>query len=170
MKKGIFIAISLFSLAAYADPSIFNMELGQTTENQLKSLYNVEHIGTSKYSKGNMYSIPASSIRFDGLEKVTAIFDKKGVLIAVLTTFPKSKFNYLNKTLGGKYKRVSQNTPRVGNKSATYQDGGTKIMLDAPHLSFSMSMNYARDDFIRAVNKQDEIEKRTKQQHEASQL
>lgn len=170
MKKGIALAISLFSSAAFADPTIFNMELGKTTETQLKSMYNVQHTGTNKYSDGNMYSVPASAINFDGLQKVTTIFDTSGVLIAVLTTLPKSKFDYLNKTLGGKYKRVNQNIPFVGNKSATYRDGGTEITLEAPHMSFEMSMNYIRDDLKQAFNQQSEAEKRQKQQSEASQL
>ena len=37
-------------------------------------------------------------------------------------------------------------------------------------MSFEMSMNYIRDDFMRAFNQQSEAEKRQKQQSEASQL
>ena len=170
MKKGIVLAISLFSSVAFADPTIFNMELGKTTESQLKSLYNIQHTGTNKYSNGNMYSVPTSAINFDGLQEVTTIFDTKGVLVAVLTTLPKSKFDYLNQMLGGKYKRVSQNIPFVGNKSATYRDGATEITLEAPHMSFEMSMNYIRDDLRRAFNQQSEAEKQQKQKNEASQL
>ena len=170
MKKGIALAIALFSSAASADPTIFNLELGKTTEAQLKSMYSAQHTGVNKYSDGNMYSVPTSAINFDGLQTVTTIFDKGGVLIAVLTTFPKSKFDYLNQALGGKYKQVSQNIPFVGNKSATYRDGGTEITLEAPHMSFEMTMNYIRDDLMRAFNQQSEAEKRQKQQSEASQL
>lgn len=170
MKKGIALAVSLFSSFTFADPTVFKMELGKTTEEQLKSLYKIQHTGINKYSNGNMYSVPASSINFEGLQEITAIFDKKGVLLAVLTTLPKSKFNYLNQTLGGKYKRVSQNIPFVGNKSAIYRDGDTEITLKAPHMSFQMSMNYMRDDLIRAFNQQSEAERQQKQQSEASQL
>lgn len=170
MRKGVALAILLFSSAALADPSVFKMELGKTTETQLKSMYQTHHKGVNKYSDGNMYSIPTSAINFDGLQEVTVIFDAKGVLVAVLTTLPKSKFEYLNQTLGGKYQRVSQNIPFVGNKSATYRDGGTEITLDAPHMSFDMSMNYIRDDFMRVFNERTESERRKKQQSEASQL
>lgn len=69
MKKGIALAISLFSSVAFADPTIFNMELGKTTETQVKSLYNVKHTGTNKYSNGNMYSVPTSAINFDGFKR-----------------------------------------------------------------------------------------------------
>ena len=71
------------------------------TEKDLKSAYSVNHAGTNKYSKGNMYSVPVSSINFEGLKEVTTIFSIDEKLVAVLTTLPKSKFNYLNKVIGG---------------------------------------------------------------------
>lgn len=167
---GIVLLLSLFSTAAFADPTIFSMELGVTTEDQLKSMYKVEHIGTNKYSDGNMYSIPTGEVSFDGLKELTVIFDTDGVLVAVLAKLPKSKFSYLNSILSEKYKRVSQNIPFVGNKSASYRDGSTEISLDAPHLSFDMSMNYLRDSLLRAFRQQSEAEKRQKQKGEAAQL
>jgi len=170
MKKGIALSLMLLSSSVLADPTIFGMELGRMTEKELKSTYNVNHTGTNKYSNGNMYSVPVSSINFDGLKEVTTIFSTDGKLVAVLTSLPKNKFDYLNKTLGGKYKLVSQKIPFVGNKKATYRDGSTEITLDAPHMGFVMSMNYINDDLMQAFNRQSQAEKRKKQQSEASQL
>jgi len=170
MKKGISISLIMFSSAAFADPTVFGMELGKTTEQELKSMYNVKNAGANKFSTGNMYNVPVGDINFEGLQEVTAIFSADGKLLAVLTTLPKSKFDYLNQTLGRKYKRVSQKIPFVGNKSATYRDGGTEITLDAPHMSFEMSMNYIRDDLMKKFNQQSEAEKRKKQANEASQI
>lgn len=170
MKKGIALALSLLSTAAFADPTIFGMELGKMTETELKAKYNVSSNGTNKYSNGNMYSIPTSSINFSGLKEVTAIFDTNSKLVAVLTTVPKNKFDYLHQTLGGKYKLVSKNIPFVGNKSVKYRDGTTDITLEAPHMSFDMSMNYIRDDLMQAFNSQSQAEARKKQANEASQL
>ena len=140
----------LLNSSVLADPTIFGMELGKMTEKELKSTYNVSHTGTNKYSNGNMYSIPVSSINFNGLKEVTTIFSTDGKLIAVLTALPKNKFDYLNKTLGNKYKLVSQQTPFVGNKKATYRDGATEISLDAPQMSFDTSLHYIRDDLMQA--------------------
>ena len=140
------------------------------TEKELKAKYNVSHTGTNKYSSGNMYSVPTSSIDFQGLKEVTTIFSTSGKLVAVLTTLPKSKFDYLNQALSGKYKLVNQQIPFVGNKSATYRDGSTEITLEAPHMSFDMSMNYINDDLMRAYKQQSEAEARQKQKSEASQL
>lgn len=170
MKKGITLALSLLSSTAFADPTIFGMELGEMTETDLKAKYNVSHTGTNKYSDGNMYSVPTSSINFDGLKEVTAIFDTNSKLVAVLTTVPKHKFDTLNQALGGKYKRVSQNIPFVGNKSAKYRDGTTDIILEAPHLSFEMTMHYIRDDLMQSFNSKSQAEERQKQASEASQL
>lgn len=170
MKKGIALAIALLSSSAFADPTIFGMELGAMTEKDLKAKYNVSHTGTNKYSSGNMYSIPVSSIDFQGLKEVTTIFSSDGKLVAVLTTLPKNKFDYLNQALSGKYKLVNQKVPFVGNKAATYRDGATEITLEAPHMSFDISMNYINDELMRAFKQQSEAEARQKQQNEASQL
>ena len=170
MKKGIILAIAIFSSSVFADPTIFGMELGKMTEKELKATYNVNFTGKNKYSNGNMYSVPVSSINFDGLKEVTTIFSKDGKLVAVLTSLPKNKFDYLNKVLAGKYKLVSQQIPFVGNKKATYRDGSTEISLSAPHMSFDMSMNYVNDELMRAFNKQSQAEAHKKKQNEASQL
>lgn len=160
----------MLSSSVLADPAIFGMELGEMTEKDLKSKYSVNHTGTNKYSNGNMYSVPVSSINFEGLREVTTIFNTDGKLVAVLTSLPKNKFDYLNKTLGGKYKLVSQKIPFVGSKKATYRDGKTEITLNAPHMGFDMSMNYVNDDLMQAFNRQSQAETRKKQQSESSQL
>lgn len=146
------------------------MKLGKTTESELSDMYNVTHTGINRYSDGSMYAIPTSAINFEGLKNVTAIFDTDSTLVAVLTEFHKNKFNYLYETLNKKYQRISQTIPHVGNKKAEHRDGGTIITLDAPHMSFQMSMSYARADFIEKFKQQSAAEKRQKQKNEASKL
>ncbi|MHB0765820.1 hypothetical protein ACYCFC_15785 [Stutzerimonas sp. NM35] len=170
MKKAITIASLLMATSALADPKIFNMELGKTTEKEFRTLYNAQKTGINKYTDGSMYELNNSEIEFESLQKVTTIFDSDEVLVAVLTTFPKSKFDYLNKILSQKYKNVSQEIPFVGNKSATFRDGETEITLSAPHMSFEMSMNYIRDDLKREYEKQLKAESGQKKKNEASQL
>lgn len=41
----------------------------------------------------------------------------------------------------------SQDIPFVGDKSASFKNGKTSIFLDAPHLSFEMTMNYVNNGF-----------------------
>ncbi|PSX10483.1 hypothetical protein [Photobacterium angustum] len=170
MIKGVWLLLLLTSSSVYAAPTIFGMTLGEMSEKELKAKYNVNLTGKNKYSEGNMYSVPVSSINFEGLQEVTAIFSSDGKLLAVLTSFPKDKFDYLKNTLGGKYKLVSKQIPFVGNKKATFRDGVTEISLNAPHLSFTMSMNYINDDLMKAFNSKSQSEAKEKQQNEASQL
>lgn len=170
MKRKIVLATALLSSMAVADPTVFNLELGVTTETELHERYKVAHAGINKFNQGNMYTVPTSAIQLEGLQDVTVVFDADEVLVAVLSTLNKSRFDYLHKTLGGKYQLISENIPFVGSSSATYRDGDTEIVLDAPHLSFSMEMNYVRMDFQRAVNEQLKREQREKEEGEASLL
>ncbi|AGH81187.1 hypothetical protein PCNPT3_06235 [Psychromonas sp. CNPT3] len=170
MNKIIALTLLLLSSSVFANTTIFGMELGVMSEKNLKSKYNVRHTGTNKYTNGNMYSIPVSSIKFSDLKEVIVIFSANGKLEAVLTTFPKNKFNYLNSSIGKKYKLISQRIPFVGNKKVTYRDGSIEITLEAPHMNFNMSMNYISDNFTQAFNRKSRAETREKQESESSQL
>lgn len=164
------LAILLFSHSVLANPTVFGMTIHSTTVDELKKLYRVEHSGMNKYSNGDMYTIAPTQIDFDGLQEVTTIFSKSGVLLAVLTNFPKDKFDYLNASIADRYKRIAQNIPFVGNKTATYINGETEIELNAPHLSFTMSLNYIHKDLLNAFQQQSEAEKKAKEQREGSML
>ena len=170
MKILLLTFILAISLPALADPKIFGLELGATTEQSFKKDFTHNFSGVNKYSQGNMYEVPSSDIDFDGLNELTVIFDKNEKLVGVLTKFHKSKFDYLNSVLNGKYNQIRQNIPFVGNKSASYKDGQTEITLDAPHMSFTMSMNYLRKDFQTAFNRINTAENQAKQSREVSQL
>ncbi|ENF8750567.1 hypothetical protein ABRI18_004219 [Vibrio fluvialis] len=169
MKKIIF-ALLFICQSVLANPTVFGLTIGETTVEQLKSKYNVSHQGINKYSQGDMYQIPQNQIQFDGISNVTAIFSKSDKLVAVLTELPKNKFDYLNEALAKKYQLVNKKIPFVGNKSATYKDGETEISLEAPHMSFQLSMNYIHSDLLQAFNTQSEQEKKKKQQQESSML
>src|SRR5690554_4090514 len=157
MKNKLFVLVFLFvSHGALANPSVFGLSINKTSVEELKSEYSVKYSGVNKYSGGEMYDIPKGQIAFDGLNKVTTIFSKDGILLAVLAEFPKHKFDYLNSFLSNKYSLVSQKIPFVGNKSATYRDGQTEIELNAPHMSFEMSLNYIHEELLSAFNQQSE--------------
>ncbi len=168
--KNIVFFIVFFCQSVFANPTVFGLTIGETTVEQLQSKYNVSHQGINKYSQGDMYLISRSQIQFEGIGDVTVIFSRANKLIAVLTELPKSKFDYLNDTLAKKYQLINQKIPFVGNKSATYKDGETEITLDAPHMSFQLSMNYIHTDLLKAFNAQSEKEKEKKRQQESSML
>ncbi|SMB35758.1 conserved hypothetical protein [Serratia proteamaculans] len=111
-----------------------------------------------------------SQINFDGLQKVTLVFDRAGVLELVLAQFPKNKFDSINSTLKGKYKFVNGEIPHVGNKWVKYKDGNSYITLDAPHMSFDMDLEYITDDFLKSIKKQRSEENNKKSINEKNQL
>lgn len=162
--------LALFSHTALANPTAFSLTLGKSTEADMKDRYQVEHSGVNRYSDGNMYQIAVHQVAFDGLKELTAIFDDQGTLTALLATFHKHRFDYLNQAIGKKYRRVSQQIPFVGNKKATFRDGGTEIILDAPHMSFELTLSYLLDEFNAAFNQRSQQEKRQRLEQEASQL
>lgn len=147
MNKLIIALFLCLSFTANADPAPFGLEIGKATVNDVKKKYKSEYTGNNKYSHGDMYSLDINEIGIDGLQSATAIFDKRKKLVAILTKFPKLKFDYLFSTMNQKYKVSSKNIPFVGNKSANFKNGKTTIFLDAPHLSFEMTMNYVNNDF-----------------------
>ena len=59
--------------------------------------------------------------------------DKRQILTAVVTSFPKEKLNVLLPTLKKKYKLIKENIPFVGDASAKFKDDDCTILVDAPH-------------------------------------
>jgi hypothetical protein len=110
-----------------------------------------------------MFKIPTSQVSIDGVSEVLLIFDRKGILQVVLMEFPKDKWGEIYNALRRKYKLVDSKIPFVGNKYAEFVDGNTVIMLDAPHLSFTMSLIYARNEFLETMRRVKEQEKKEKQ-------
>lgn len=170
MKKLVIAALLVTPAFSWANPAPFGLEIGKATIKDVEAKYGAERTGINKYSNGEMYDLDVSGINFDGLQKATVIFSQDGKLLAVLTTLPKNKFDYLLSSLSGKYKVVSKKLPYVGNKSAKFIDGNTEITLDAPHLSFDMEMNYIDKDLWGSYKSQSSSEQKKKQQSEASQL
>jgi hypothetical protein len=58
------------------------------------------------------------------------------------------------KALAGKYKLVRKNQPFVGDAQATFRQGDSSIELDAPHLSFSMTLSYMTNTLQKAFKQQ----------------
>ncbi len=161
---------AFMATAAHADPTVFGLTLGKTTQQQFLDQYPAKEIGESLYSGGPIYDVDPANIDFDGLQKVRVIFDDKGTLAYVTAQFPKEKFDYLNQALGKKYKLVSKQVPFVGNKKATYKDGNSKIFLEAPHMSFEMDMTYLTNAFDKAFTDARRETNKQKKSKEESQL
>lgn len=85
----------IISPTSYADPAPFGLEIRKSTVSDVKKKYKAEYKGSNKYSNGDMYSLDTNVIGIEGLQSATAIFDQNNKLIAILTKFPKHKFDYL---------------------------------------------------------------------------
>ncbi len=171
MKKIISICLVCLSPLANADPAPFGLEIGKATISDVKKKYQTQATGKNKYTHGEMLNLNTDAINIEGLKSVTAIFDSKDKLVAVLTTFPKNKFNFLFDTMRNKkYKLVKKNIPFVGNTSAEFKSKGTSIFLNAPHLSFEMSLHYIDSNAYKAFQITDNKEKRAKKKAEQSKL
>ena len=84
--KYLFAILFIFGcLPTFAETTIFSLELGKTSEGEMKEKYRVSSLGINKWNNGNMYSIPTQSINFSGLNEVQVIFNKENILVGVLT-------------------------------------------------------------------------------------
>ena len=165
-QKLILFALLLVSPFAFAAPSVFGMEIGKTTEAEAGRMYRLNKEQLNPYSGGYQYSLNPKSIDFSGLEQVTLIFDEKKVLVYVQAVFPKYKFEELMKMLGSKYKPVSRQIPFVGDKIVVFHDGGTRITLEGPHMSFNTTLTYAQNSLLekyKRINQQNQNHRRAKE-------
>ena len=171
MKKIISILVFCFFFTVTADPAPFGLEIGKATISDVKKKYKALHTGENKYTGGDVYSLDTSIIGIEGLQSATAIFDKKNRLVAILTTFSKSKFQFLFDTMRQKkYRLTKKNIPFVGNKTAQFKNGKTTVYLDAPHLSFEMSLNYIDNKTYKEFQKAQRQEKQQKKRTDQSKL
>jgi hypothetical protein len=170
MKILITAILAVISFSSIAGPRVFNLEVGVTTIAEFKKIYNATPAGVNKYSDGEQFEIPTSQIDFNGLQDVTAIFDSNHKLTAILTSFQKSKFDYLSQALSNKYQTTSRVIPFVGDKKVTYKHDGSTITLNSPHMSFKLSLNYVSDEFNRKFTNQSSQERKARNNKEAQQL
>jgi len=83
----------------------------------------------------------------EGLQQTTLIFDSSGKLVAALLELGKHRYTAVLAALKGKYRLENEVKPFVGNRSARLRSGDVKIVAESPHMSFEMSVTYARDVF-----------------------
>ena len=104
-------------------------------------------MGISKYTKGKMYKIPKKEIPIKGVISNTLIFDKNGVLQALLLTFPedhdKTYWNRLFNSLKKKYIFVESSF-----RYAMFESGDVVIKLESPQNGSKINLIYATKHFL----------------------
>ena len=182
MKKSVFIALicNLFSYMAYAtNATALGFELGVATysqvQKQLSGKTSLSDGGINAYSNGRMLKGDGSGLGIDGLSEITFIFDHSYRLAGVLMTLPKqngmddmnnTRFRQTLATLSKKYHLVKKDVPFVGDSYAEFRDGNSLIELEAPHLSFTMTLIYETDALHDAFVKKSA---KDRQQHDQQQ-
>lgn len=170
LKKIILYCIFCTPILIMANPSPFGLQIEQVTISDVKSKYKTRDAGINKYSQGKMLYLNPKELNFEGLKEALAIFSKEDKLLAVLLKMPKKKFNNIFSSLNSKYKLENKKIPFVGNKSAKFIDGNTEVMLNAPHMGFTMDLHYVSKNLWKTYNKTKTKEQKQKKQKESSQL
>lgn len=179
MKNILFSLLMISSTSAFATNALpFGQEIGVTKcDVAVKNLS--EHVtlkkdGINKYTNGDMYLGDAKNLGFDGAISILLICDQDNVLSGLQLTLDKGgmdgNFDKYNKMLKSKYKLVKIINPFVGNKHAQYKQGNSTIMLNAPHMSFEMTITYVTNQFIKAYDSTTKAETKTKQKQQINNL
>jgi hypothetical protein len=155
------------------------MEIGVATLDQVKreigGRTRLADSGTSAYSDGPMLKGNGEGLDVDGLSEITFIFDADKRLAGVVMTLPKGGMRSegvqrMVRLLGEKYKLVRKEIPFVGNAYARFKQGNSTILLDAPHMSFSMDVSYLSDALLARLNQRSAEETQQKQKKQQSQF
>lgn len=172
--KHLLATLALFPALAFAQVQVLGFEIGSTTSQQLKtklaSQTRVEDNGTNKFSGGRQFKTDGTGYGIDTLTEVVYIFDPQDKLAGVLMGMGKDRFDDVFNALSAKYKVSSQQRPFVGNKSARFNAKGAVIELDAPHMSFTMSARYIREDLMKKFLTESQAETQQKKAAERSQF
>ncbi|EDK9787504.1 hypothetical protein ABK54_004903 [Salmonella enterica subsp. enterica serovar Shubra] len=173
-KIFVFLCVFVLSLSnslVFADTTAFGLILGKTTRGEFKEKYSSAiYDGVSAWTDGDIFSVLADDIEFEGVKGGVFIFNKEGKLTAIIMDFNKSVFDKIQGMLSQKYKVVKKKLPFVGDKFVKYQNDSDVIELISPHLSFDMSLIYAEKSFMKQYEEKKRIMDEKKESEELNQL
>ncbi len=170
MKHIIAILLFLAATTVFADPAPFGLEIGNASLADAEQMYRLDNAGINRYSLGHMYKVTVNQVNFEGLKELLLDFNEKGVLTTVTATLPKSQFKSLHQSLAKKYKVISQEIPFVGDSFTEYLNGSTKVLLDAPHLSFDMRLTYITKETFDVIATKLKVEAAAKKKSQEDKL
>ncbi len=137
-------AASMAHAAGNAAP--FGVELGVATMEQVKAMLGPnakrEDSGQNQYTKGPMFDVDGASLNVEGVKLARFVFDQANVLAGVIVIMDKDPKG-LYKTLSAKYKPVSNKIDKFMNYGTAHlEKGDSVILIEAPHLDFTMEVDY----------------------------
>lgn len=159
--------------SAQAGVSVVGLEIGVTTVDQARQLLRsagVKQRGISQLTNGPMLESNGDGLDIAGLKSVLALFDDQQRLAAVMLTVNKDRFGEIARLMAEKYSVVSQRRPFVGNAFVRMKSGDVRIEIDAPHMSFEMTVLYGLNSFWNAMEKAKADEQAAKERTERGKL
>lgn len=162
----IFISIIANSSSLYANPAPLNLEMNKANLQDVKKSYKILSQGNYPLV-GKEYFLDITNIDIQQLKQAYVLCDDNDIVKAVQLTIGKNRFHEIYESLAKKYKLVGKNIPHVGDKLAEFVDEDTRIVLEAPHMSFDMHLNYFTVDIAKKISEAEENknnEKRAKEE------
>lgn len=98
--------------------------------------------GASAHAGGPMLEASGRSLGIEGLQTAFMIFDPQDRLAGGLLTLNKSRYDAVVTAMKEKYTLVREVRPHVGNRRAEFRADGALITVEAPHMSFEMTVFY----------------------------
>ncbi|HYG87219.1 MAG TPA: hypothetical protein VD978_13255 [Azospirillum sp.] len=166
-----------FASSATADnmPKPLGIPLGATVDEAQAVLADspMSETGISTYTKGPIFTVSGVGLNVQDLQQVTLIFDKERRLAALQMTmsaggFGKPGYDRVLGYLKSQYPLKSNANPSVGNKFSLFETKDARVELDAPHMSFDMTVTYMTKAFHRVFIQTTNAEKKAKNQSESA--
>ncbi|WP_042697339.1 hypothetical protein [Azospirillum sp. B506] len=133
----------------------------------------LEEVGENRFTNGPMFATSGTGFDVEDLNKVLLIFDRQERLAALQMTmgtggFGKPAYDRVLGYLKSQYPVISSINPRVGDKKAVFEIKNARIKIDAPHMSFDMTVTYMAKSFHKSFTDTISSEKSAKRKSEAS--
>ncbi len=172
----ILLAFLIVASTAHAgEPQPLGIELGASVAEVTKTFHNhqLRDKGTNAYSNGPMLQMDGTGLDIDGLQTVLFVFDGESKMTALMMTMDaggmgKGNFEKVQSFLRKSYPLKSSDNPFVGNKHAVFETAASRIELDAPHMSFDLTVTYMTKVFFKAFREARQAEEKNKEQSEGS--
>ncbi|MCG5525865.1 hypothetical protein LRB11_13135 [Ectothiorhodospira haloalkaliphila] len=150
--------------------TVLGMTIGESTPQDVQNAFNgVNQSGVNRFSHGPMLSTNGD-VGVRGVKETLFIFSQDERLVAVMMEMPKHRFDDIFDALAAGYVLENAQRPFVGDRSAEFRQGDVSIQLNAPHLSFDMSLLYAKDAFLEQFRETQRREQEAEQSRERGRL
>jgi hypothetical protein len=168
------ILLAVPAIASADEVRVFGLHVGSAEITEVRSA--AVALGASESDRGisAVTEGPLLKYRGDfGLEGTTAsvfLFDKGGKLVAVSLEIDKRQYDRIVDVLKAKYRVVNELRPFVGDRSVRLVAGNIDIRLDAPHMSFEMTLTYGTEAFWQTLLEWQRAKEQARRSQQASQL